>query len=86
MSSYKPTPNYQLMFESAVEALKLAYSEYKDARHDQLRWTFFDNDGNFCILDGFEERQKRIHEAEKEVARLKKEVEELRGKIGGDTK
>lgn len=83
MSRRKPTPNYQLMFESAVGALQNAYAEYKKATAEKLRWTFFDNDGNFCILDGFEERQKRVHEAEKEVARLMKEVEELRKKLGG---
>lgn len=81
MRRRKPTPNYRLMFESAVRALQLAYSEYKEAQHEQLRWTFFDNDGNFCVLDGFEERQKRAHEAEKEVARLKKKVEELKEKL-----
>lgn len=44
MSRRKPTPNYQLMFESAVGALQNAYAEYKKVRTKQLRWTFFDND------------------------------------------
>ena len=83
MSRRKPTPNYQLMFEGAVTALQIAYSEYKKATTENLRWTFFDNDGNFCILDGFEERQKRVREAEKEVERLMEEVSRLRDLKGG---
>lgn len=73
-----PEPNYQLMFESAVGALQIAYFEYKKARTEQLRWTFFDNDGRFCFLDGYKERKERVEKAEKEVARLLKTVEELR--------
>lgn len=82
--THKPTPNYQLMFESAVGALQLAYSEYKKARHEQLRWTFFDNDGHFCFLDGYKERKERVDKAEKEVARMLKEVEKLRERKGGE--
>lgn len=83
--THKPTPNYQLMFESAVSALQLAYSEYKKARYEQLRWTFFSNDGHFCFLDGYKERKERVDNAEKEVARILKEVEKLRKLKGGDT-
>ena len=84
MSRRKPTPNYQLMFESAVGALQTAYAEYKKARTEQYRWTFFDNNGNFCFLEGYKERKERVDTAEKEVARLMQEVKELRAKIGGD--
>lgn len=78
MSRKKPTPNYQLMFESAVVALQLAYSEYKKARAEQLRWTWFNNDGRFSFLDGYKERKERVDNAEKEVARLMQVVEDLR--------
>ena len=85
MSRQKPTPNYQLMFESAVSALQNAYAEYKKARAEQVRWTFFDNDGRFCLLDGYKERKERVDNAEEEVARLLKEVERLRELKGGDS-
>lgn len=85
MSRRKPTPNYQLMFESAVCALQEAHAEYKKARVKQLQWTFFDNDGRFCFLDGYKELKERIDNAEEEVARLLKEVERLRELRGGDT-
>ena len=32
MIKRKPTPNYKLMYESAVNGLQIAYSEYKKAR------------------------------------------------------
>ena len=85
MSRRKPTPNYQLMFESAVCALQDAYAEYKKARVKQMQWTFFDNDGRFCFLDGYKELKERIDNAEEEVARLMKEVERLRELRDGDT-
>ena len=78
-SRRKPTPNYNIMFQSAVGALQTAYEEYKKARVEQLRWTFFDNDGNFCFLDRYKERKERVDNAEENVARLLKEVEKLRG-------
>lgn len=84
MSRRKPTPNYQLMFESAVGALQIAHEEYKKATAEELRWTFFDNDGNFCFLEGYEKRQKRTEDAKKEVARLLREVERLRELKGGE--
>ena len=84
MAKRKPTPNYDLMFQSAVGALQNAYSEYKKARAEQFRWTFFDNDGRFCFLDGYKERKERVDNAEKEVARMLKKVEKLRELKGGD--
>ena len=84
MSRQKPTPNYQLMVESAVCALQNAYAEYKKAGAEQVRWTFFDNDGRFCFLDGYKERKERVDNAEGEVARLLKEVERLRELKGGE--
>lgn len=83
MAKREPTPNYDLMFQSAVSALQSAYFEYKKARAEQLRWTFFDNDGRFCFLDGYKERKERVDNAEKEVARMLKEVEKLRERKGG---
>ena len=78
MARKQPTPNYDIMFENAVYSLQMAYSEYKKARHEQLRWTFFDSDGNFAFIDGYKERKERVDEAEKEVARLMQVVKELR--------
>ena len=78
MARKQPTPNYDIMFENAVYSLQMAYSEYKKAMTEQLRWTFFDNDGNFAFLNGYKERKERVDEAEKEVARLMQIVKELR--------
>lgn len=80
----EPTPNYNLMFESAVSALQNAYTEYKKAVGEELRWTFFDTDGQFGILSGYEDRAKRTKDAEAEVVRLRCEVDRLRGLKGGD--
>ena len=84
MNRKKLTPNYQLMFESAVAELQLAYSEYKSAQVEAIQWTFIDNDGCFAILDSYEKRKKRIEDAEAEVVRLMELVNELRYKMGGE--
>ena len=81
----KPTPNYHLMYQSAVTGLQIAYAEYKKARTEAIRWTFIDADGRMAILNGYEERQKRIENAEAEVVRLMELVNNLRNKIGGDS-
>lgn len=80
----EPTPNYELMFESAVSALQTAYTEYKEAVNEELRWTFFDSDGQFGILSGYADRAKRTNDAEREVMRLRCEVDRLRGLKGGE--
>lgn len=84
MSRRKPTPNYQLIFESAVTGLQNAYSEYKEARIEAIRGAFIGADGRMTIRSGYEERQKRIESAETEVVRLADVVSELRDKIGGE--
>lgn len=74
----EPTPNYDLMFKSAVYALQIAYAEYKKAVIEELRWTFFDNEGHFSVLSEYEKRAKKTNDAEKEVVRLREEVDKLR--------
>ena len=83
MAKKKPTPNYNLMFESAVYSLQVAYTEYKKAKNEELRWTFFDSNGRFALLDGYEERRKRVEKAEAEVARLMQLVKEYNVMKGG---
>ena len=83
MGKKNPTPNYKLMFESAVYSLQVAYTEYKKAKQEELRWTFFDNKGQFSILAGYEERRKRVEKAEVEVARLMQLVKEYDVMKGG---
>ena len=78
----EPTPNYDIMFDSAVGSLRIAFSEYKKAVEDTLRWTFITNDGYFGILSGYEERQKKVEETGKEVLRLREVVSTLREKKG----
>ena len=83
MAKREPTPNYDLMFQSAVSALQSVYAEYKKASSEELRWTFFDNDGRFCFLDGYAERHQKTEKAKEEVVRLMEEAERLRDLKGG---
>lgn len=72
------TPNYKIMFDSAVCALQQAYKEYRKSVMDNLKWTWIDNNGEFVILDGAEERNRKIKELEYEVVRLMFRVREIK--------
>lgn len=81
----EPTPNYRMMFESAVSSLQYAYTAHKKAVSEELRWTFFDNNGRYAVLDGYKERHQKTEDTMAEVNRLIQVVEDLRMKLGGDT-
>ena len=85
MAKKEPTPNYQLMYQSAVCGLQQAYNRYKVAVYEEIRWTFIGNDGRIGILDGYKERNEKTKEAYEEVKRLIGVVEELRAKRDGET-
>ena len=76
------TPNYEIQKQSAVFSLQDAYRRYKNAIIDSLKWTWIDDDGNYAILKGAEERSAKIKELEKEVIRLKFKVDEITGEKG----
>lgn len=83
MAKKEPTPNYQLMFQSAVYGLQQAYDRYKVAVREEIRWTFIGNDGRLNILDGYKERNEKTKEAYEEVQRMIGVVEDLRAKRDG---
>ena len=72
------TPNYELLYKSAVFALQDTYRQYKKAINNCLKWTFIDDSGNFCILAGYEERNAKVEELSREIVRLQFKVKELK--------
>lgn len=83
MARKEPTPNYELMFRSAVYGLQQAYTAYKKAVSEEWEWTFFNSDGQFSILEGYEERHQKTKKANAEVKRMIGVVEDLRTKRDG---
>lgn len=84
MARKEPTPNYDIMFQSAVYGLQQAYTEYKKAVSEEWEWTFFNSDGQFSILAGYEERHQKTKKASAEVTRMMVIVEELRARKVSD--
>ena len=74
----KPKPNYDLLFKSAVYELQMKYADYKKAVAESLKWTFYDDEGNFCILSGWAERNEKIVSLEKQITVANAEVEKYR--------
>ena len=71
-------PNHKIMLDSAVCALQQTYEDYKRAVVDNLKWSWFDENGVFTILDGAEERNRKIEDLKCEVMRLMLKVEEIK--------
>jgi len=71
-------PNYQMMLDSTVVALRQAYKDYKEAVIKNLQLTWYDDNGVFTVLHGVEERNKDIADRAKEITRLMFKVEELK--------
>ena len=74
----KPKPNYDILFQSAVNALQIAYQEYKKAVIESLKWTSYDKDGHFCILGDWEARNENVKNIERKIALASAEVEKYR--------
>ena len=75
----EPKQNLGLVFDTTVYALQQKYNEYKEAINAFYRYTFYNDNGEFSILAGHEDRSKKVEELEKEVIRLKQAVDALKG-------
>ena len=67
-----------MLFDSAVCGLQRAYNDYKRAVFEDLKWTWYDQEGNFCILGDAKARKEKIANAEKDVKYMQGEVEKYR--------
>ena len=74
-------PNSQCILKSYISALQTTYKDYKDAIIDDLRCSWYSNDGEFTSLAGGEERMKKITYLGKEVIRLQAEVYKIKNQI-----
>lgn len=73
--------NLEITKKSAIDSLRYAYSNYKNAIIDSLKWSWIDDEGNFVTLEGAEERNNKIKELEKEVLRLRFVVDDIKNSI-----
>ena len=80
----QPEPNYKILYDSAVCSLQIAYKEYKKALMDNIKWTWIDDEGKFCVLSGHEERQKKIEDLARKMVIIQDKVNEYRV-LKGDT-
>lgn len=77
-------PNYELMLKRAIGSLQNVYEEYKKAVHASIKYTFINDNGEFCVLGGQEERQVKVENLNQQLLRLKNQIEEIRGHIYDD--
>jgi hypothetical protein len=76
--------NLQFILKSAISALQVTYKDYKNAIIEDLRCSWYSDDGEFAFLAGAEERKKKIEDLEKEVTRLHFEVDKIKNEIEAD--
>lgn len=74
-------PDYEILFNSTVYALKRAYRQYVKAINDFYKYTWIGQDGEYCILEGWEEREKKIKKLGREVIRLQVILKEIKTKL-----
>lgn len=77
-------PNYELLFQSAVSALKQTYEEYKKATIEAIKWTWYGQDGNYSEMDFVAKTREKAHRLWYDCDRLKAEVEEYRKLMEGE--
>lgn len=71
-------PNYDIMLKSSISALKILYGEYKKAVNESIRWTGYDDNGDFFVLSGQEERARKVTELEAQIIELKKHIDGMK--------
>jgi hypothetical protein len=76
--------NLQFILKSAISALQVVYKDYKNAIIEDLRCSWYSDDGEFAFLAGAEERKKKIEDLGKEVTRLHFEVDKIKNEIEAD--
>ena len=84
MKKQPESPNLQLLLKSAISALQVTYTEYKRAIIEDLRCSWYSDDGEFAFLAGAEERKKKIEDLGQEIIQLKAKVDELKNEIEAD--
>ena len=77
----QPEPNLQLTLKSAISALQIAYTNYKNAIVKDLQCSWYSDNGEFTFLAGSEERKKKIENLAIEVIRLQLIVNEIKNEI-----
>lgn len=73
-------PNYEVRFQSAVEALQATYEEYKIAVIKNIQCSFYNKDGIYSILGDLSVRAKRIETLQRQIESAVHTVEYYRRK------
>lgn len=77
-------PNLHLILKSAISALQDTYKNYKTTIIEDLRCSWYSDDGVFSVLEGAAERKKKIEDLGQEVIRLHFEVDKIKNEIEAD--
>lgn len=77
----QPTPNLEAMLRSAVFALQEEHEKLKNAMIQNIRCSWINNNGDFVVYDGLEERKEKIRALKSEVLRLYHKANELKDEI-----
>ena len=71
-------PNYDMLIDSIICSLRTTYNEYKKACSDWYKFTWINDEGDFVILAGWEERAAKIEELSEEIDRLQYKLDEIK--------
>lgn len=78
------TSNYELQKQSIITGLKNTYSQYLEAITKSLRYTGFNDNGDFFILAGQEKRNAEVKRLEEDLIRLQHQLAIIKDKESAD--
>ena len=75
------TLDYEVQKQSIVFCLKNTFAEYRKITNELFNYAGFNDDGKFYVLEGYEERNAKTQELEKEMIRLIFKLDELKNEM-----
>ena len=77
----KAKQNFEMQKYSIICALQSTYAEYKKAIYKSIQYTGYDDNGEFYVLAGQEERNARVKQLEEDLIRLLHRLAVIRDEI-----
>lgn len=66
----KAKQNFEMQKYSIICALQSTYAEYKKAISESIQYTGYDDNGDFYVIAGQEERNARVKQIEEDLIRI----------------
>ena len=77
----KAKQNFEMQKYPIICALQSTYAEYKKAISKSIQYTGFDDNGEFYVMEGQEERNAKVKQIEEDLIRLQHQLAVIKNEI-----